>query len=531
MKRLIYLWIFSFLLAAVSCDSEEESATPVRLSSPSLSVGKVSDTFFSVTWDKVENADSYVYVLNGGDEATTVNLYVTFSDLAAGDHKVRVKAVSNNPDVYSDSEWAEISVTIEEVTPGEPLETPELSITGQTENSMVVSWKAVQNADRYLYVLNDGEEAETDKLFAAFAKLEPGHYTVKVKAVSDDADLYSDSEWGEISATISLGEVVLKVELSLDKLQPQNVVFANIHTEKCEALYVGALDSGISEEDAIAILTSGGYSLGIPEVAVANTIQGYDKEIRGLMPDTEYAICVYARYENGSTAFFSGNITTAAVPEMDPALAAWMGTYTVTSTDVIRFKGAEGATSGMPTSYSSSSEPMTFEITIKEYAKDTKYVEIVDWCQIQYLAPWPMLAQLTEDGGLALLTAGVGYGTIDGYSAQCAAFLLLENGEIAPVTNLPYSFVFYNDGTTIKSRAVTGTANNQPFTAYATDVIGIDALYGSMYFYELPKDLPAGEFTLVKTGNAPSAASQSNRIPVMNQVRKPSSFAFIPPVK
>lgn len=529
MKRSILLSFCAFLLASAACESETEPAAPVQLAPPVLSTGDITASSFTVNWGKVENAVVYAYQLDDGQERATQNLHVAIGNLTTGEHKVRVKAISNRPDLFSESPWAEASVTLEAGANVTQLATPELSVTGQTENSLVISWKAVDHADRYAYVLDEGEEAQTDKLFAAFPHLSPGTHTVRVKAVSDDPDNYSDSPWGEITATISVGEAMLEVVLSLDELQPQNVVFANIRTQRCEALYAGALESGISQENAIARLTSGGYALGIPEVAVANTIQGYDKEIRGLMPDTEYAVCVYARYENGTTAFFSGNITTVAVPEMDPELAAWIGSYTVTSTEVIRFKGPEGATSGMPTSYSSSSEPMTFDITIRAYAKDTKYVEIIDWCQIDYLAPWPMLAQLHEEGGLALLTAGVNYGTIDGYSAQCAAFLLLENGEIAPVTNLPFSFIFKNDGTSIRSSAVTGTANGQSFVSYATDVIGKDPLYGSMYFYELPKDIPAGEFTLVRKADPSSAAPQAGRTPTMCSAPAYSSFATVAP--
>lgn len=529
MKRSIYFTICAFLLAATACESETEPVAPVRLSPPVLSTGDITVSSFTVTWDKVENADVYAYALDDGQERATPSLRVAFGNLTSGTHKVRVKAISNKPDAFSESPWAETSVTLEAGTNVTPLATPELSVTGQTENSLVISWKAVDHADRYTYVLDDGEEAQTDKLFAAFSRLTPGAHTVRVKAVSDAPASYSDSQWAEITATIAVGEAMLEVSLSLDDLQPQNVVFANIRTQKCEAIYAGPLESGITKEDAISRLTSGGYALGIPEVAVANTIQGYDKEMRGLMPDTEYTVCVYARYENGSTAFFSGNIRTVAVPDMDPALAAWIGSYTVTSTDVIRFKGPEGATNGMPTSYSSSREPMTFDITIRAYARDTKYVEIIDWCQIEYLAPWPMLAQLNEDGGLALLTAGVNYGTIDGYSAQCTAFLLLENEEIAPVSDLPFSFVFYDNGTSIKSSAATGTANGQSFTAYATDVIGKDALYGSMYFYELPKDIPAGEFTLVRKGDVPAAASKAGCTPIVNRAPTYSSFDTIPP--
>lgn len=515
MKKLFYMSLFAALMStSVSCSDSDKEPTPkpVQLNAPELTTSNISDNSFTVVWSAVKHADSYVYTLDSGSDVSTPNLSATFSDVAPGDHKVKIKAVSDDPDLYIESAWAETTVTIEEAMT-DALATPELKITGQTGNALVVSWKAVQNAERYVYTINDGEENSTDKLFASFAGLEEGDYTVKVKAVAEN---FTDSQWAEITTSLVVEKGHLEVTLRPDNLQPQNVIFAKIVTKRAVAIYAGAFDSEMTEEEAIIQLTSGGHALGTPEVAVANAL-GHDKEFRGLIPGTEYTIAVYARYENGSTNFFSDKIKTASVPDMDPKLAAWIGNYTVTSTDVIRFKGAEGTTSGMPTSYASTGEPMTFDITIRPYAKDTKYVEIIDWCQIKWAAPWPMLAQLTDDGeGLMLLTQGVGYGTQQGYVANVTTFLLLDNEaeDISPATNVPYSFIFYHDedGTT-KSMPLRGTANGStPFKAYATDVVGKDPIYGTMYFYELPKDIPAGDFTLVKKSNVPTSAPQSRHI-------------------
>lgn len=495
-----YTSILLFLLGMVliiSCQKPEQEQDPQQLDRPVLAIEEQTESSFIIAWETVENAVSYVYTFNDGQETKTTELSVQFSGLSAGTYTVKVKAVSANPQSYPDSEWAEKTVTIS-YEDAEPLQAPELSIGGQNENSFTITWKAVENAAGYAYVLNDGEETQTAKTFVSFSKLETADYTVKVKAVSDNPE-YTDSEWTTIEVSLKAHENILEVEVSLDKDQPHNRIIASIHTNTAVAICLNAFDGDISDEEAQSELASGGYrSLGTPEVLLANDVF-CDIELTALTPNTEYAVCVYAEYENGGTEFVRKNITTSEVDDMTKELASWMGTYTVTSTYQLRING-EG--SGAPTGFSAIGEPMTFEITVGEHASDPKYLRVEGFCQIEYQAPWPALATLTEDGGLGLCVKGVTYGNVDGREANMAAFALTDNEDLAVINSIDYAFVLHkNEDGTITSVAAEGNdANGQHFRVYAFDPVSLD-IWGSLYFFELPVTMPAGDFTLVKTSD------------------------------
>lgn len=115
----------NFLLAAAlvagfafSCkpDSEGDGSEPVQLSTPVLEITGQDETSFTISWESVENASSYVYTLNGGNEEGTAELSVSFTELEAGDYTVKVKAIASNPEEFADSEWAEVTVSLEGVS-------------------------------------------------------------------------------------------------------------------------------------------------------------------------------------------------------------------------------------------------------------------------------------------------------------------------------------------------------------------------------------------------------------------------------
>lgn len=195
----------------MSCqDKNEITEEPVQLAAPELAAVDVTTSSFMVIWDAVENADSYVYTLNGGEEESTTYTSAEFTELSSGNYTVKVKAVSEDP-AFLDSEWATIDVTVKE--PGQ-LDAPVLKVKDQTQTSFTVTWDAIENAGSYAYTLNGGAEQTTESTSAEFTSLAPGKYTVKVKAVAADEN-FKDSGWGSVEVTIEEPKPLDAPELSV----------------------------------------------------------------------------------------------------------------------------------------------------------------------------------------------------------------------------------------------------------------------------------------------------------------------------
>lgn len=199
--------ILATALCAVSCEEKEPEVQPVQLEAPALTIVNSTSSSFTIGWEAVENASSYVYTLNGQQEETTSELSVAYTDLTPGEYVLKVKAVASAPELYHDSEWAEITVTLSL----NKLSTPSLSVTDRTYTSFTIGWEAVENAASYAYTVNDGEEGTTTEIFFTEEGLSAGEYSVKVKAVASEDGEFTDSDWAEISVVIEEEPAVEKV--------------------------------------------------------------------------------------------------------------------------------------------------------------------------------------------------------------------------------------------------------------------------------------------------------------------------------
>ena len=210
MRKSIFALMAFAALALVSCkENKEPEPNPdaTKLATPVVTASEQTENSVTVIWEAVENAQSYAYKLDGPttvEETTTAELTATFTELAAGEYTVSVKAIAPNED-FTDSDYGTLKVTIGSETPGNTLDKPAVTVSGQTENSANVSWDAVENATGYIYKL-DGpttvKETSTTELAAELTGLTAGEYTVSVKATAEG---YTDSEWGTADFTIVAG--------------------------------------------------------------------------------------------------------------------------------------------------------------------------------------------------------------------------------------------------------------------------------------------------------------------------------------
>lgn len=90
---------------------------------------------------------------------------------------------------------------------------PTLTVENVTEDGFTVVWSAVENAAAYTVLLGDNSTTQTETS-KVFADLEPGTYTVKVKAnAAQGSKDYLDSDYAEATATI---EAAAPAELTFE---------------------------------------------------------------------------------------------------------------------------------------------------------------------------------------------------------------------------------------------------------------------------------------------------------------------------
>ena len=82
--------------------------TGSKLETPAPVVAETGDTWFTISWEAVANADSYTLMIKGKSFNTAETSY-KFENYNAGDYTVRVKAIGEG---YKDSDFGSVNVTL-----------------------------------------------------------------------------------------------------------------------------------------------------------------------------------------------------------------------------------------------------------------------------------------------------------------------------------------------------------------------------------------------------------------------------------
>lgn len=142
--------VLTAMFAFVACGETDQpgggSSNGAKLATPELSETH-TETSFTVTWNAVTGADSYIVNFDGKNY-TTAECSYTFENLNAGDYTVRVKATGAG---YEDSDNAKIVVTLTGITEADWFEQTLANLTESYEfqdgsvaypyNAVFFTWK------------------------------------------------------------------------------------------------------------------------------------------------------------------------------------------------------------------------------------------------------------------------------------------------------------------------------------------------------------------------------------------------------
>lgn len=124
MKRIYSLFALTLLMAFGACSAEEphssadDNTTPpanaVELTAPQPTIftGSLTMNSFTLVWEAVEGAGSYVITLNDHDEITTSELFYAVSGLKPTTaYTVKMQALPANTETHKASKWVTLTVT------------------------------------------------------------------------------------------------------------------------------------------------------------------------------------------------------------------------------------------------------------------------------------------------------------------------------------------------------------------------------------------------------------------------------------
>lgn len=184
--------------ALTGCKKPEP--TPVALPAPAPEIATVGIDNATLIWEAVKDAASYEILINDETTVEASGVSATITGLQAGTaYTVVMKSIApeGNP-LLLDSEYG---APVEFTTKGKSaLDSPVLSTRDLGPDAFTLYWPAVRNAEKYVYVFNNGQETETTETYVTFTDLTYGtEYAVKVKALPSAkvSSTTLESAWAE----------------------------------------------------------------------------------------------------------------------------------------------------------------------------------------------------------------------------------------------------------------------------------------------------------------------------------------------
>lgn len=496
------------------------------LAKPEIIIGDQTPTSFTATWTAVENADSYTYILDDGQEKSTKETSVEFTGLESGNYTIKVKATSADKESFSDSEWAEARVSLREA---DQLDTPAPTVQDKSATSFTVSWVAVENAGGYVYMLDNGQEEETDGTSVTFNGLTPGTtYTLKVKATSDN-EAYIDSDWSEPLEVALENEIEESFSMTLieDLFTNQESLSWSATGSGVTAVNFIAFEADRYDDDTIIdMMINQSQSFTFTPADIARLAEGkaVNYNSSGLTTGTPYDICCYVRFESGSEQLYKLRGTPGEPIDggEESGVEAWTGTWTISSTQ--SFSWAKDPANPVYVISQLTDTPKTGVITIAADPDAENSVIISGLSGIAQMAQYNYVYGYVDEENRLVLNNNEVLGSVgENQELTWCAFSYIENmpnpegGTYAPFFNYVNgeyeAFVFSLDGDTATSAAASGTLNGGgTFTVVSYDLYALTYTGTSIstgIYHQIEDSSYAGEITLTRQSGGTNAVRQA----------------------
>ena len=378
---------------------------------------------------------------------------------------------------------------------------PSLTVENQTGTSFSVAWSPVDNASGYTYEFQDETRSITDNRIA-FDNLTTGEYVVRVRA---DAPRHS-TEWtssGYAEITVALDGNVISVET-------KNVTWNSVRV-------VCSVNTGItyiydiltkefyqtfgSDEEMVASYMDYVASQGVP-VSMILKMRDDSTDLFGLLPSTDYMIFAVGMDADGNVLsdVFMTEFTTDEMPDADPELVNWFGTWTATSAQTLRWTMSGD---GQSVDREVLDEPMTFDIEIYGDPANYQQALIDGWASCK---DYPALAVLNYNDGLEVYS-GVVMDAADerGLAPTWGTWAYIEAEDRYTLIKGQFpAYTFTMEGDAAFSTLYSAMMNGSMFETVSLDIFAVGDAGWTVYLDDngaIP-DMPAGEITLVRSSSS-----------------------------
>lgn len=414
----------------------------------------------------------------------------------------------------------------------EKLSAPVLSLTEQTEDSFTVSWNAVQNAAGYSYALQNEAEQATTETSVSFSGLEPGSYTLKVKATSNSEE-WTDSDYSEISVTLTETETELTFSFEIADLTATSANVICTPSDDNAPYWFDVMSK--SEFDAAAAdaeqfmneILNELIELGEAEgLSVEETLEillslGEDSWAPTLTPSTEYVAYAFGvNYDGTITSTLQTQSFTSLEDgggEVNPDIEKWLGTWSAASTGKLEWFIPDGS-QYLEANYHEN-DPMAATFTIEQDFDNPGQVLIYGWSQVD--SESPAVCLVNESGDLEVYSdVAVGQAGSDGYTPTWLSFCDLGDGSYNIVTGQFPAYTFTLNGESATSTRYSGQLNDgRTFTTLSLEVYALSSNSYAIYGSSFPVYFIAGDITLTRSTSSPKAATAiaaGEKVPAFN---------------